>query len=195
MKEMRRSERINYLGTGWLQHFNAKLFCRLENISMDGALISLKQPLREPINQGYYCRLTLYHDAEGHSKEFDACVARCEADRVGLEFVSLDNNLKDTLKTIISKEQHFANGAQMAIALARSLAEGKGIKLNNVQFEKGALNPEKEIQILRLHSGGQNIMVDFYRKEIEQFHLQGRTAPPYAKIRKTIDKLEGLLKG
>lgn len=195
MKEMRRSERINFLGTGWLQHHNAKHFCRLENISMDGVLISLKQALCEPLDKGVTCRLTLYHDAEGHSREFETCVARCEADRVGLEFVGLDSNLIDTLKTIISQEQHFTNGAQMAIALARTLAEGKGIKLNNVHFEKGALNPEKEIQILRFHAGEQSVMVDLYRKEIEQFHLQGQTAPPYAKIRKTIDKLAGLLKG
>jgi hypothetical protein len=195
MKEKRRSERINYLGTGWLQHFNAKHFCRLENISMDGALISLKQPLREPINQGYYCRLTLYHDAEGHSKEFEACVARCEADQVGLEFVGLDSKLESTLTTIISREQQFYNGAQAVIDLARTLAEGKGITLTKVHFGKGELNPEKEIQILRLSAGKQSVMVDLHRKEIEQFQLQDQTASSQGKIRKTIDRLDGLLKG
>jgi hypothetical protein len=195
MREKRRSARVNYLGTGWLQQENLQHFCRLENISTNGALVSLKKSLRDTMLQGYNCRLTLYYDAEGHSKEFTVKVVHCEAAQVGLEFVDLDSALESTLTAIVIREQQFISGAQTIINLARALAEDKGVALSDVHFDAGKLNPEKEIHLLRFFAGKHSVMVDLNRNEVEQFHTKGAAAPSQAKIRKAVDRLDGLLKG
>lgn len=191
MKEQRRSQRINYSGSGWLQHKDDQYFCRLENISLHGAMVGLKQMPISPITCGEKCSLRLYQDAEEHQySDFAAQVVRCEsAAEAGLEFVAGEGASKDALEKIIQKEQHLFAGADEIIKLAREVAELRGIGLTDVHFDKGELIPEREIHILRFFAGEQRANVHLHRADIEAFNARNSTVPARMKIHKAIDRL------
>ena len=192
MKEKRRSQRINYLGTGWLHHKGTQYFCRLENISLHGAMVGLKQVPSGPLDPGERCCLRLYQDAEGQRyRDLMAQIVRFESSVAGLEFIEVEDGAKNALETIIEKEQRLCDGAHRLIDLAREVAETRGIELTAVHFDKGELMPEREIHTLRFFAGGHAANVHLHRADIEGVCVYGGTEPARREIHKAIGRLHG----
>jgi hypothetical protein len=190
MNEHRRSQRIDYLGTGWLQHKETQHFCRVENISEHGAMVTVKNAPIGQIHQGEKCCLRLYQDAGGqHYRNFAALIVRFESAVAGLEFIELEGASKEVLENIIKKEQHLFDGAHKMINLAREVAKLRGIELTEVHFDKGELIPEREIHTLRLFTGEHTSNVHFQRADIEEFYIRNGTVPARMEIHKAIDRL------
>ncbi len=191
MEERRRSQRVNYLATSWLHNQKARYFCRLENISLHGALVDLKKTFIGPVRHGDTWRLRLHQDAEGQRHgDVMVQVVRFESAVVGLEFIAMEDASKDVLETIIRKERHLSEGAAELIRLARETAELRGIELTDVHFDKGELIPEREIHTLRLSAGGHASTVHLHRAAIEEFHAHGGAVPARGEIHKAIGRLE-----
>lgn len=196
MREKRRFRRVNYLGTGWLYHNEARHFCRLENLSINGALVRLKKAPVDPICHGDKCRLVIYQDAEGQQTgQFAARIARYESALAGLEFIEEEAASQGLLENIISKEKHLSDGAEKIMALARELAELSGFKMNDLHFDQGELNPEREIHTLRCIAGEHCANVHLNRADIEGLCLPDGAGPARAKIQVAVRRLDGLLKG
>ncbi len=183
MKEKRRSERINYLSTGWLQHKGTKSSCKLENISMHGAMVDLKKTPSGSIHHGEECCLKLSQSAEeAQYTDFMAKIVRIESAVVGLEFIEADGTLKNFLENIIRKEKHLFDGADVVINRAREVAIFRGIELTDIHFDNGKLIPEREIHTLRVFAGKHESKVHLHRKDIETFCGQDGTVPARKKI-------------
>jgi len=192
MEEKRRSRRINYLGTGWLSHQGSRYFCRLENISLHGARVGLKDASVGPIPRGESCSLRLYQDADGQQYgDFRAQVVRFESAVAGLEFYEVEGTSKDVLEDIIRKEQYLYDGAHKIIDLAREVAEFRGITLTDVHFDRGELIPEREIHTLRFFAGERTSNVHLHRMDIEEFYDKDGAVPASREIHKAIDRLHG----
>lgn len=191
MNEQRRSQRIKYSGSGWLQHNGAQYFCRLENISLHGALVGLKGSPVRLIPHGEQCCLRFYQGGEKRQyRDFAAQVIRFESAEVGLEFVEGEGAPKDVLEAIIRKERRVFAGADNIINLAREIAKLRGIWLTDVHFDKGELIPEREIHILRVFSGEQTASVHLHRVDIEEFAGRNDGMPARMQIHKAIDRLQ-----
>lgn len=191
MNEKRRSQRIHYLGSGWLQHEGTPYSFRLENISLHGAMVALRKPPIGLIKCGEKCCLKLRQEVDGASyKDFMARIVRFESSVVGLEFIGVEDALKDLLGEIIKKEQHLADGADKLINLAREVAEKRGIELTDVHFDKGELLPERDIHTLRFFAGKQAAKVHLHRADIEEYARDG-AVPTRMKIYKAVNRLEG----
>jgi hypothetical protein len=190
MKEHRRFLRVNYLGTGWLHHNEAKYSCRLENISENGALVSLKKVPREPLNPTDKCSLLLYQeDKDQKYQEFDAVIVRFESGLAALEFTESGIESHDLLENLIQKELYFINGGKKLIDLGLEVAKQRGIGLTLVHFDKGELNPERDVHTLRLSAGEHSINVHLNREEIEAFYVQNNAEQTRAKICNAIERL------
>jgi hypothetical protein len=190
MRENRRVQRVNLLSSGWLYHNDSKYSCRLENISRSGALVRLKNAPRDPFLSGDKCTLTLHQpDQELQYHEIGAQIVRAESNVAALEFTELETESHDRIIGLIQKELHFLDGAQKLIDLGREFAALKGIGLTAVHFDKGELNPEREMHILRLSAGEHSINVHMHRDEIEEFYLLNDSKKTRAKIYHAIERL------
>jgi hypothetical protein len=190
MKEKRRSERINLLGTGWLHLNGAQYSCRLENISLHGARVGLKKTSIGPIHTGEACCLRLYQGDDGqHYGDFKAQIVHLESAVAGLEFVEVEGASKEVLENIINKEQHFHKGADKIINLAWEVAGLQGIDLTCLYFDKGELDPEREMHTLRFFAGDCATRVHLHRADMEEFYVQDGTTPVRTEILRAIDKL------
>lgn len=127
--------------------------------------------------------------------QFTARIARYESSLAGLEFIEEETASKVVLENIISKERNLSDGADKIMKLARELAELSGIEMNDLHFDKGELNPEREIHTLRCFAGEYNANVHLHRADIEEFCLQDGAGPDRAKIHGVVKRLDGLLKG
>lgn len=192
MNEKRRAQRIQYQGTGWLHHKGAQYFIRLDNISICGAMINVRDTSIGTIQCGEQCCLKLFQDAEGQQyTDFMAKIVRCNSSEVGLEFSEAEGDVKDTLENIIRKEQHLFNGAHKFINLAREVAENRGIELTDVHFDKGNLIPERDIHTLRFFAGKHTANVHLHRADIEKLSVHADAVPAHMIISKAIDRLHG----
>ena len=192
MREMRRSQRVNYLGTGWLHHNGAPHFFRLENISMHGAMVDMKEPPVGSIHRGETCCLKLYQDAgEQQYADVMAQIVRFDSAAVGVEFTEAEGVVKDVLGEIIRKEQRLADGAHNIITLARDVAGVRGVELTDVHFDIGTLIPDRDIHTLRFFAGKRSSAVHLHRAVIEKCSLQDGAEAVRAKIDTAIDRLLG----
>ncbi|NVN91176.1 MAG: PilZ domain-containing protein [Desulfuromonadales bacterium] len=91
MKSTRRSIRHSCNTRGSLQHRGMHCPCRLENISMYGSLIRLKDSTCEPIQMGDACTLTIYKNPEKPAVHIATRVVHQGFTLVGLQFVDLDS--------------------------------------------------------------------------------------------------------
>jgi hypothetical protein len=191
MPDSRRVERINHMGTAWLQYNGMKHYCQIQNVSPMGAMVLTKEPVMFPIPHNSRCNVKFYHDYDGlFTNEFCARVVYCNSATLGLEFIEMDFDSKKILKTVVEGDTKFYNGALNIIKIAKNFAEAKGIELSALHFDKGELDLEKEMHTLRLFADQYRIMLPLHRAEIEQFdsnHVDDH------KIRKTVDKLHNLL--
>jgi hypothetical protein len=190
MRENRRFQRVNYLGTGWLHHNESKYGCRLENISNNGALVRLKKTPGVSINPGERCSLMLHlEDKAQRYQDFEAKIVRFESGMAALEFSESEVESLEVLDNLVKKELHFIDGGQKIIDLGLKVAEMKGIGLTGVHFDKGELNPEREMHTLRLSAGENSINVHLHRKEIEAFYLQNGSEETRVKVCHAINRL------
>jgi hypothetical protein len=193
MRENRRVQRVDLLSSGWLYHNGTKYSCRLENISRNGALVCLKIAPSGQLHPGDKCNLTLHQpDQEPQYHEIEAQVVRVEFNVTALEFTELETDSHDKLINLIQKELHFLEGGQKLIDLGREVAELKGIGLTAVYFDKGELNPEREMHTLRLSAGEQSINVHMHRDEIEEFYVPNDSKQTKAKIYHAIERLAAM---
>lgn len=191
MREHRRFLRVNYLGAGWLHVNEGRYNCRLHNISNNGALVCLKKAPAVPINHGENCRLMLHQENKKTSyQEFDARIIRFESDVAALEFAESAIESDDTLDKLIRKELHFINGGKKLVDLGWKVAKRRGVGLTVVYFDKGELNPEREMHTLRLSVGKYSINVHLHREEIETFCVRSNFGETRAKICHAIDRLK-----
>src|ERR1035437_6003592 len=105
--EKRRSQRVNYLNSGWLHHNDSKYNCRINNISQDGVLLVVKNTPDNSFQAGAKCYLMLYQtDKLPDYKRVDAQITRFESGEVALEFTELKKESYDFLENIVQKELH-----------------------------------------------------------------------------------------
>ncbi|HEY4744676.1 MAG TPA: PilZ domain-containing protein [Desulfuromonadaceae bacterium] len=193
MKEKRRSQRINCQGTGWLQFQDIQCFCRLKDVSLHGAMVSLKEMPAIPVQQGEKCCLRLYQDMDGHRYgDFVAQVIRFDPAGAGLEFTEVAGVSRDILEHLIRKEQRFFEGAHNIIALVREAAKLRGIELTDIHFDRGELIPDREVHTLRFSAGEHRSNVHLHRADIEGCYAQDGTAPARREIHRAMDRLHGL---
>lgn len=168
MLENRRDKRVNHLSTCWLQHRDSRYYCRVENISKSGALVSLKKPAVEPVGSGDECTITFCLEGENvNNMEFNARIIRYGSGMAAVEFVEAESKSQKELEIIIDREQHFIDGAGKLLDIVRECAETMKIELSDIHFDDGKLNPEREMHILRIHSGEYAAKLHFIREDIE----------------------------
>lgn len=102
MRENRAARRISMVAKGELRHKSQCLRCRLENISLTGALVSLEDSAREPIPPGADCILTLRHGEGANPVDVTAQVVHYGFGLVGLNFGCLDNASGVAVSAIIN---------------------------------------------------------------------------------------------
>jgi hypothetical protein len=105
MTEKRRFHRFTYVVGGTLQCRDATFRCRLENLSMDGALVTIRDADITDLHTGDTCLLRLYHEIEGRYITMEALIAHHVFAIVGLRFLSLDAETKTSLETIMEREK------------------------------------------------------------------------------------------
>jgi len=190
MRENRRVQRVNLLSSGWLYHNDIKYSCRLENISRSGALVRLKSAPTDQFFSGDKCTLTLYQpDQEPQYHEIGVQIVRAESNVAALEFTESETESHDRIINLIQKEIHFLDGGQKLINLGRDFANLKGIGLTVASFDKGELNPEREMHTLRLSAGEHSINVYMHRDEIEEYFVRSDSKHTRAKIYHAIERL------
>jgi hypothetical protein len=193
MREKRRSLRVNYLGTGKLDHNQVKYNCRLENISSNGVLVSLKKEPDNPLNPGDGCSFILrQEDNKQLDQEIDARIVRFESEVAALEFTESAIESDEVLDTLIRHELHFINGGKKLIELGWKFAKRKGIGLTALYFDNGELNPVREMHTLRLAAGENSIKVHLHRREIEAFYARKDPEQTKVKICNAIERLSAV---
>jgi hypothetical protein len=108
MTEMRRFHRITYVVGGTLLCRDAAFRCRLENLSMTGALVTIRDAVMPDLHTGDTCLLRLYHEIEGRQITVEAQIAHHVFAIVGLGFLSLDAETKTSLEKIMEREKRNA---------------------------------------------------------------------------------------
>jgi len=84
---------------------DATFRCRLENLSMDGALVTIRGADITGLHTGDTCLLRLYHEIEGRYITVMAQIAHHAFSIVGLSFLSLDAETKKSLEAIMEREK------------------------------------------------------------------------------------------
>lgn len=103
MSDKRRYRRVSCEVCGLLEHEDTCITCRLENISLSGALVSLKDSTCGPIRLGDSFYLKIGDDPDG-----DPCVIRTRVAHIGfsllgLAFLDLDGAVRNSLETVIAR--------------------------------------------------------------------------------------------
>jgi hypothetical protein len=106
MTEKRRFRRITYVVGGTLQCRDAAFRCRLENLSMNGALVTIRDAAVTGLRTGDTCVLRLYHEIEGRYITVEALIAHHVFSIAGLGFLNLDAETRTSLETIMEREKH-----------------------------------------------------------------------------------------
>lgn len=87
---------------------DATFRCRLENLSMDGSLVTIRDAAIPDLRTGDTCELRLYHEIEGRYITVEARVAHHVFAIVGLSFLRLDAETKTSLEKIMEREERKA---------------------------------------------------------------------------------------
>ena len=87
---------------------DAAFRCRLENLSMAGALVTIRDAATPDLHTGDTCLLRLYHEIEGRHVTVEAQIAHHVFAVVGLGFLCLDAETKTSLQKIMEREKRKA---------------------------------------------------------------------------------------
>lgn len=110
MAENRQLKRVPYVAGGTFQYRDTTFSCRLENISMAGALISIRNLTATDFRPGHICILNLFDEMEGQHISIEVLIAHHSFSYVGLEFIYLDVDAQVSLEIIIEREGKFDSG-------------------------------------------------------------------------------------
>jgi hypothetical protein len=108
MTEKRKYHRIAYTVGGTLMCRDAAFNCKVENLSMNGALVFVRNDGAPVIRVGDSCLLRLYHEVEGRFITITAVVAHRAFSFVGLAFSDCDNDSAASLESIMQRDQQNA---------------------------------------------------------------------------------------
>lgn len=109
MDDNRQYHRINYIAGGTLQYRDTTFDCQIENLSMSGALITIKsKPVFLP---GNICVLKLYDELVDRQLILETLIAHQASDYAGLVFLNSDAETQISLEMIINRESNL-EGAQ-----------------------------------------------------------------------------------
>jgi hypothetical protein len=106
MTEKRRYSRLTYVVRGKLHCRDTIFNCRLENLSMGGALVTIRDAVITDIRTDDNCLLQLYHEIERRHITIEALVAHHGFAFVGLVFLNLDVETKASLEKIMEREKY-----------------------------------------------------------------------------------------
>ena len=101
MHENRSSQRITVVAKGELRYKNQRLRCRLENISLSGALVTLEDVVRDPIPPKADCVLVLRNGDDSMPVDVAARVVHYGFGLVGLSFCHQDAAAGAMLSAIV----------------------------------------------------------------------------------------------
>lgn len=105
MAEKRRRNRINLLMVGKLLCNDTVVDCQLENISLDGALITTRGPSLADLNIGDVCTLQIPHEIDNLNVTIQAEVVHLLFAFVGLRFFGLNLQTYSLLEYVIQQER------------------------------------------------------------------------------------------
>jgi len=106
MTEKRRFSRSTYVVGGKLHCRDTIFICRIENISMGGALVTISDAISTDICVGDTCLLQLYHEVKGRHITVEAQIVHHGFSFIGLSFLNIDEETKVSLETIMEREKH-----------------------------------------------------------------------------------------
>lgn len=103
MAEKRRFQRVRLVTKSVLKHNNCTYPGRLENISTNGALITLLESAIALIQPGDKCVLMVYPEAEKAPVQFVAEVVHAGFSVAGVKFLAMDADMKVRLGSLVER--------------------------------------------------------------------------------------------
>ncbi|QWV94908.1 PilZ domain-containing protein [Geomonas oryzisoli] len=100
--EQRRFHRITYSAPGELVHHDIKYRCRLENVSLRGALISADECLMVPLHES--CRLTVPLQPGGAPLTITVSVVHCFFSMIGVKFTGFSGDSEQRLFDLLKEK-------------------------------------------------------------------------------------------
>jgi c-di-GMP-binding flagellar brake protein YcgR len=101
MKSARHSSRYACKVSASLRHRGMNCLCQLENISMSGTLVRLKDSTCDPIQKDDECTLTIFKDSEKPAVQIATRVVHQGFTLVGLKFIESDSERISSLVRFI----------------------------------------------------------------------------------------------
>ena len=99
--DQRRFHRVKHTAPGELKHHEMKYRCRIENISLRGALISADECLMVPLNES--CTLSIDVSPEKAPMIITVSVVHCFFSMMGVKFTAFEGNAEQTLLELIRR--------------------------------------------------------------------------------------------
>jgi len=103
MSDKRRYPRVSCKVCGLLEHEDTCFNCRLENISLSGALVSLTDSSSGLIRLGDPFFLKIGSDGDEEPFVIPTRVAHIGFSLLGLAFLELDGEVRNSLETVLAK--------------------------------------------------------------------------------------------
>ncbi|GFO66029.1 PilZ domain-containing protein [Geomonas paludis] len=100
--EQRRFHRVAYSAPGELVHHDIKYRCRLENVSLRGALISADECLMVPVNES--CTLTVRLEPGKEPLIIRVSVVHCFFSMVGVKFIGFAGDAELKLLELLKQQ-------------------------------------------------------------------------------------------
>ncbi|MBU5636964.1 PilZ domain-containing protein [Geomonas sp. Red69] len=100
--EQRRFHRVTYSAPGELVHHDIKYRCRLENVSLRGALISADECLMVPLNES--CRLTVPLEPGTEPLTLTVSVVHCFFSMIGVKFTGFTGDSELRLLELLKQK-------------------------------------------------------------------------------------------
>ncbi|TSK08721.1 MAG: PilZ domain-containing protein [Geobacter sp.] len=97
----RRFHRVKHTAPGELKHLEMKYRCRIENISLRGALISADECLMVPLNES--CTLSIEVSPGQAPMVITVSVVHCFFSMMGVKFTAFEGNAEQTLLELIKR--------------------------------------------------------------------------------------------
>jgi hypothetical protein len=101
MNEMRQFKRVRFKAKCSLSHNNISYLGQMENISLNGALISFSDGVVIPRNES--CSLTVYLEEENSPLRLTIEVIHSNFTMIGIKFVSNDAEMQERLQELIER--------------------------------------------------------------------------------------------
>jgi len=102
--EKRSFPRVNLAASGLLVVREGLYRARLENISLNGALVTLEETDGPPLSTGERCSLALYRSGSDASLRFSTKVVHLGYGMACVKFVNLDQATRLTLRSLIAHQ-------------------------------------------------------------------------------------------